>query len=106
MDSSTTSSLEQLLSNSQSNFNPLENILEPIMPMLQLFLVLTVILSVVIVVYFIVGTVQKQRQHAAIMRIDQNLQKLVDRQEIKDSPKPDAKQDHPVILAAEETNPV
>lgn len=66
---------------SSSLATPFGNILDQFMPMLQLLLVLGIVMTVVIVVYFIVNTVQKQRQHAAIMRIDKNLQKLVDLQQ-------------------------
>jgi len=48
------------------------------MPLLTLLAGLSIVLSIAFIVYAIVNTVQKQRQHAAIMRIDKNLQKLVD----------------------------
>lgn len=74
--------------------NPFGNILDQFMPLLQLLLILGVVMTVVIVIYFIVNTVQKQRQHAAIMRIDKNVQKLVDLQQpasapVDNSPAPD-----------------
>lgn len=74
--------------------NPFGNILDQFMPLLQLLLILGVVMTVVIVIYFIVNTVQKQRQHAAIMRIDRNVQKLVDLQQpastpVDNSPAPD-----------------
>lgn len=64
----------------------LQSALEPLMPLLSLLLVAAVVLSVVIVLYFVVNTIQKQRQHKAIMRIDQNLQRLVDAQFAKSAP--------------------
>lgn len=56
----------------------LESALEPLMPLLTVMIVVGVVLSVVIVIYYIVSIIQKQRQHKAILRIDQNLQRLVD----------------------------
>ncbi len=73
------SSLQSLLSNAQnSGADPIGSLLEPLMPLLTLLAGLSIVLSVAFIVYAIVNTVQKQRQHAAIMRIDKNLQKLVD----------------------------
>lgn len=45
---------------------------------LQLFIFITIILSAVIAVVMIINVIQRWRSHAAIMRIDKNLQKLVD----------------------------
>lgn len=77
--------LQNLLQNSSGTGTPntsklFESALEPIMPLLSLFFVISVVLTVVIVLYFIINIVQKQRQHKAILRIDKNLQRLVDAQ--------------------------
>lgn len=81
MDSSTLEQLQaQLQNGSGSSFNPYQQILEPLMPLLTLALVIGVVLTVIVVIYMLVNIIQKQRQHAAIMRIDRNLQKLVDSQ--------------------------
>lgn len=66
----------------------LTTLLQPLMPMLTLLFVASIILTIVVVVFFIINIVQKQRQHAAIMRIDRNLQKLVDRQTPEQLPAP------------------
>lgn len=50
------------------------------MPLLTIALIVGAVLSVVVVIFFIINIVQKQRQHAAIMRIDRNLQTIVDSQ--------------------------
>jgi len=73
------SQIQSLLSNAQSSgADPIGSLLEPLMPLLTLLAGLSIVLSIAFIVYAIVNTVQKQRQHAAIMRIDKNLQKLVD----------------------------
>lgn len=56
----------------------IESALEPLMPLLTIVIIIGIILSVVVVIYYIVSIIQKQRQHKAILRIDQNLQRLVD----------------------------
>jgi uncharacterized protein YacL len=58
----------------------LSSLFEPLLPMLTLFFIISIILTIIIVIFFIINVVQKQRQHAAIMRIDRNLQKIVDNQ--------------------------
>lgn len=70
--------LQQLITDQTDGVNPIVELLEPLMPILSLLLVVGVILSVVIIILFIINIVQKQRQHSAIMRIDKNLQQLVD----------------------------
>lgn len=73
------SELQQLLSNqSQDSGSLMEGMLEPLMPMLTLLFTIGTILTIIIVILFIVSIVQKQRQHNAIMRIDKNVQRLVD----------------------------
>jgi hypothetical protein len=77
------SDLQQLLSGSQSTIDPTEAInkaLAPMMPMLSVLFVIGTVLSVILVIYFIVNLVQKQHTHRAILRIDKNLQRLVDAQ--------------------------
>lgn len=54
--------------------------LEPLMPLLTLFVVLSIIFTIVAIISFIFSSIQKRRTHKAILRIDQNLQKLVDAQ--------------------------
>lgn len=70
--------IEQLLSSSNSNANPINDMLQSMMPILSLLFIVSIILTVVIIIFLIVNTIQKQRQHSAIMRIDKNLQRLVD----------------------------
>lgn len=76
------SELQQLLQNSSggstSTNKIFESALEPVMPLLSLFFIISVILTIVVVLYFVINIVQKQRQHKAILRIDKNLQRLVD----------------------------
>lgn len=72
------SELQQLLADQTTGANPIVELLEPFMPMLSLLLIVGVVLTIVIIIFFIVSIVQKQRQHSAIMRIDKNLQQLVD----------------------------
>lgn len=73
------SELQQLLSSqTQDSGSLIEGILEPLVPMLTILLTIGALLTILIVILFIVSIVQKQRQHKAIMRIDKNLQLLVD----------------------------
>lgn len=75
------SDLEQLVSSRSLDLTaPIKEVLDPLMPFLVILFVLGIVVSVIMVIFFIINTVQKQRQHAAIMRIDRNLQKLVDAQ--------------------------
>lgn len=48
--------------------------------MLSLFFIISIVVTVVLVVFFIINLVQKQQTHKAILRIDKNLQRLVDAQ--------------------------
>lgn len=93
--------LQQLLQN-QTQAVPntsaiFESVLEPLLPLLSLMIAVGVGLSVVMVVYIIVNIIQKQRQHKAILRIDRNLQKLVDAQ-TPPAPAPAPAQDEPARL--------
>lgn len=73
------SQLQELLADqTEGATSPITELLEPLMPILSLLLVVGVVLTIVIIVFFIVNIVQKQRQHNAIMRIDKNVQRLVD----------------------------
>ncbi len=104
--------LQQLLQNqsgggSQPLFDPstmLTTALEPLMPILTLLFYVGIGLTVLIVIFFIVNIFQKQRQHAAIMRIDRNLQKLVDAKGLtgdtptKEEPKPEPVAERPAQL--------
>jgi uncharacterized membrane protein len=78
------SELQQLLSsqgNSQdTTIGQINSTINSLMPLLQLSLIIGAILTIIVVIYFVVNIIQKQRQHAAIMRIDKNLQRLVDHQ--------------------------
>jgi hypothetical protein len=85
------SDLQRLLDSytiNQGN-NPLNQLIEPLLPLLSLFFIIGIILTIVVIIVFVVGAVQKHRTHAAILRIDKNLQRLVDAQlppkEITDS---------------------
>lgn len=78
MNEPTSQNTEQLLNTLTSGGNPYEQLFAPLMPVLSLLFVVSIIATVVIVIFFIVNTIQKQRQHSAIMRIDKNLQRLVD----------------------------
>lgn len=58
----------------------MQSALEPLMPLLSLLFIVAIGLSAIVVLYFVINIIQKQRQHKAILRIDRNLQKLVDAQ--------------------------
>lgn len=45
---------------------------------LQLFITIAIILAVISAVVMIINLVQRMRSHAALMRIDKNLQRLAD----------------------------
>lgn len=45
---------------------------------LQLFITITIIVAVISTVVMIINLIQKWRSHVALMRIDKNLQRLVD----------------------------
>ncbi len=81
------SELQSLLS-SNGGSPDASSLLGPIMPILQIASVIGIVLTLIIILYFIVNIIQKQREHAAIMRIDKNLQKLVDSHEQKAKPDP------------------
>ena len=70
------SELQSLTSNGSTPDT--SSLLNSVMPIIQIASILGIILTIIIIIYFIVNIVQKQREHAAIMRIDKNLQKLVD----------------------------
>ena len=55
-------------------------LLESIQPQLQLFLALGIVMSVVIFIGLLVNSIYKIRVERAILRIDRNIQKLVDYQ--------------------------
>ncbi len=81
----TESEIQQLLQNQTGGgtgipdtSSILNSALEPLMPLLTITLIVGAVLTVIIVIFFIINIVQKQRQHSAIMRIDRNLQKIVD----------------------------
>lgn len=98
------SELQSLLSNNGGSVDT-SSLLGPIMPILQIATVAGIVLTVIVIIYFIVNIVQKQREHAAILRIDKNLQKLVDNHEQK--AKSDSSNESPVAVAtteADETN--
>lgn len=81
MDSYLEDRLQTAMDSSLSNTNELVmKALEPMMPLITLFIVLSVIFTVVAIVAFIFSSIQKHRTHKAILRIDQNIQKLVDAQ--------------------------
>lgn len=82
------SELQSLLSSSGNNTPDVSSLLGPIMPILQIATIVGIVLTIIIILYFIVNIVQKQREHAAIMRIDKNLQKLVDSHEQNTKPDP------------------
>lgn len=54
--------------------------LEPLMPIITTLIAVSVILTIVLLIAFIINIVQKHRTHTAILRIDRNLQLLVDAQ--------------------------
>lgn len=75
------SDLQQLLSNQTDKGSELiSKTLDPLMPMLSLFFIVSIVLTIVVIIAFIISAVQKHRTHKAILRIDKNLQKLVDAQ--------------------------
>lgn len=75
------SDLQQLLSSqTEKGSDAISKALDPLMPMLSLFFIISTILTVVVIIAFIIGAIQKHRTHKAILRIDKNLQKLVDAQ--------------------------
>jgi hypothetical protein len=84
--------IQQLLQNQTQTLpgtsSILESALEPLMPLLSLLFTVTIGLSAIVVLYFIINIIQKQRQHKAILRIDQNLQKLVDARFPEQKPEP------------------
>lgn len=55
-----------------------QKFIDSVMPILQFAMVFGAIVSIIVVVYLIISMVQKHRVHTAILRIDKNLQKLVD----------------------------
>lgn len=82
----TETDLQQLLQNQTSSglaesldtSSMLQEAVEPLIPVLTTVFLVGIVLTVIIVIFFIINIVQKQRQHSAIMRIDRNLQKLID----------------------------
>jgi hypothetical protein len=77
------SDLKQLLdsqSGGTSQADLINQAIAPMMPMLKLLFVGGIILSIIVAIYFIINLVQKQHTHRAILRIDKNLQRLVDNQ--------------------------
>jgi hypothetical protein len=48
--------------------------------MLQVFLILSVVATVIVCLYLVVSAIHKWRVQSAILRIDDNLQRLVDAQ--------------------------
>lgn len=82
------SELQSLLSSSGTGTPDASSLLGPLMPILQIATIVGIVLTIIIILYFIVNIVQKQREHAAIMRIDKNLQKLVDSHEQNTKPDP------------------
>ncbi len=58
----------------------LRTLLESIQPQLQLFLTLGIVMSVVIFIGLLINSIYKIRVERAILRIDRNIQKLVDYQ--------------------------
>jgi len=65
---------------SSSVSDSIGKMLEPLMPMITILIAVSIILTVVLFVAFIINIVQKHRTHTAILRIDRNLQLLVDAQ--------------------------
>lgn len=94
------SELQSLLANNTGAGIDTSSLLAPIMPILQIATVVGIIFTAVIFIYLIVHTIQKQREHAAIMRIDKNLQKLVDTYTENAKPDPVVS---PVIVEDQET---
>ena len=81
MDSYLQDRLQTAMDSSLSNTNEMVlKALEPMMPLITLFVVLSIVLTVVAIIAFVISAIQKHRTHKAILRIDQNLQKLVDAQ--------------------------
>lgn len=78
MNEPSTQNAEDLMQALSGGGNPYEQLFAPLMPLLSLLFVVSIIVTVILVIFFLVNTIQKQRQHAAIMRIDKNLQRLVD----------------------------
>ena len=75
--------LNSLTSSTQSasdTQDQLRTLLESIQPQLQLFLTLGIIMSVVIFIGLLINSIYKIRVERAILRIDRNIQKLVDYQ--------------------------
>ena len=58
----------------------LRALLESIQPQLQFFLTLGIVMSVVIFIGLLINSIYKIRVERAILRIDRNIQKLVDYQ--------------------------
>lgn len=55
-----------------------QDAVEQLMPILTVFVIIIALFTLIVIVLTVLNAVQKYRQHKAIMRIDQNLQKLVD----------------------------
>lgn len=77
---------ESLLSQTLESTDLYSQLFEPLMPLLSLIFIVSIVLTIIVIILFIVNIVQKQRQHAAIMRIDENLQLLVDNQNPANKP--------------------
>lgn len=60
--------------------NSMTQALEPLMPIINTLIIVGIVMGIVVTVAFVINIVQKQRTHKAILRIDQNLQLLVDAQ--------------------------
>ena len=65
---------------SNSISDSIDKMLEPLMPMITVLIAVSIVLTIVLFIAFIINVVQKHRTHTAILRIDRNLQLLVDAQ--------------------------
>lgn len=88
----TESDLQTLLQNQTDNsiastLDPssmLTSAFEPLIPYFIALSLVAIVITIIIVTFFVINIIQKQRQHAAIMRIDKNLQKLIDAKGLSD----------------------